>query len=690
MTYSPAAPDFKYRKIGAAYIVPADTALARNLVDATLGKVRFIQCVSAGTITFSHDDDTTVSVPVPVAVNQSLAIGEDVVHIMLNLKGVVFKLHNRDEVTLVLRKEGEGPVTAGDIQTPHDVEIINPEHVIAHLSQGGKLDMQIKVEKGRGYRPALQRLAFEEASRPIGRLLLDASFSPIRKVTYNVEAARVEQRTDLDKLILDIETNGTIDAEEAVRKSAEILMDQLTVFGDFSRRESTDAKAEKSGVDPVLLRPIDDLELTVRSANCLKAESIYYIGDLVQRTEVELLKTPNLGKKSLTEIKEALEYPTFGFDLETDTGNGADDDDNEMYENDQGMRGAKVIGVGFCAVPGNGLYLPFEDDEMGEEVMRSLREPLEDPFKTKIVSNAKFERHICYGYGIDLQNWEDTMLMAWVAGDYPLGLKDGFHKATQIEMQKIKTFYDRGYKRKDPRSGKYVVDMRAAQDADFPSVAAYAAQDPDASLRLFYVLKDLLVKRNLWDLYKNLEVPFNDVVVEVERNGFLFDASRLDAAAVDLRAGLDQMTADIKEMLGDYYFTKKEGFNPGSWQQCQDAFYRWDTPYKIPPFKETKRQKPMPTDKVSLAIHSSNKLIRAVLTYKAIDKMFGTYIEALPRWQDKEGRIHGDLKQASVSTGRLASANPNMTNIPARKRDDLAVEVNGALIRDAFIAPLED
>lgn len=233
-------------------------------------------------------------------------VQEDVVHIMLNLKGVVFRLHNRDEVTLVLRKDGEGPVTAADIQTPHDIEIVNPNHVIAHLSAGGKLDMQIKVEKGRGYVPGNIRRYGEESSKAIGRIVLDASFSPVKRVSYTVESARVEQRTDLDKLVIDIETNGTIDAEEAVRTAADILSDQLSVFGDFTHLDRGAAKPANNGVDPVLLRPIDDLELTVRSANCLKAESIYYIGDLIQKTEVELLKTPNLGKKSLTEIKEVL------------------------------------------------------------------------------------------------------------------------------------------------------------------------------------------------------------------------------------------------------------------------------------------------------------------------------------------------------------------------------------------------
>ena len=234
-------------------------------------------------------------------------VQEDVVHIMLNLKGVVFRLHNRDEVTIVLRKEGEGPVRAGDIQTPHDVEIINPEHVIANLASGGKLDMQIKVEKGRGYVPGNLRRYGDEPTKSIGRIVLDASFSPVSRVSYTVESARVEQRTDLDKLVIDIETNGTIDAEEAIRRAGSILKDQLSVFVDLQGEEEAATKVSEMQFDPILLRPVDELELTVRSANCLKAENIHYIGDLVQRTEVELLRTPNLGKKSLTEIKEVLQ-----------------------------------------------------------------------------------------------------------------------------------------------------------------------------------------------------------------------------------------------------------------------------------------------------------------------------------------------------------------------------------------------
>ena len=237
-------------------------------------------------------------------------VQEDVVNILLNLKGVVFKLHNRDEVTLSVRKDGEGQVTAADIQTPHDVEIINPEHVIANLSHGGKIDIQLKVEKGRGYVPGSMRRHADEVNKSIGRIVLDASFSPVKRVSYSVENARVEQRTDLDRLVMEIETNGAITAEDAVRSSAKILVEQLAVFAQLEGNElaAFDAPAPRSSqqVDPILLRPVDELELTVRSANCLKAENIFYIGDLIQRTENELLKTPNLGRKSLNEIKEVL------------------------------------------------------------------------------------------------------------------------------------------------------------------------------------------------------------------------------------------------------------------------------------------------------------------------------------------------------------------------------------------------
>jgi DNA-directed RNA polymerase subunit alpha len=254
---------------------------------------------------------------------------EDVIAMLLNLKGVVLKLHNRDEVTLSLRKEGEGVVTAGDIQTPHDVEIVNPDHVIAHLSQGGKLDMQIKVEKGRGYVPGTLRNFADEGNKSIGHIVLDASFSPVRRVSYAVESARVEQRTDLDRLVMEVETNGAISAEEAIRSAARILVEQLSVFASLEGAETSESAETSAGAqtyDPILLRPVDELELTVRSANCLKAENIYYIGDLIQRSETELLKTPNLGRKSLNEIKEVLAARglTLGMKLENWPPSGLD------------------------------------------------------------------------------------------------------------------------------------------------------------------------------------------------------------------------------------------------------------------------------------------------------------------------------------------------------------------------------
>jgi DNA-directed RNA polymerase subunit alpha len=233
-------------------------------------------------------------------------VQEDIIEILLNLKGLAVGLEGKNEAVLTLTKSGEGPVTAADIQHDGDVTIANPEHVICTLTGDGSISMRIKVELGRGYVPASTRRDAEEEDRAIGRLLVDASFSPVERIAYSVDAARVEQRTDLDKLIIDMETNGTLDPEEAIRRASTILAEQLDAFVDLRDVTEVVEKEEKPAFDPILLRPVDDLELTVRSANCLKAEAIQYIGDLVQRAEVELLKTPNLGKKSLTEIKDVL------------------------------------------------------------------------------------------------------------------------------------------------------------------------------------------------------------------------------------------------------------------------------------------------------------------------------------------------------------------------------------------------
>ena len=233
-------------------------------------------------------------------------VQEDVIEILLNLKELAVVMHSPQGVTLNLKKSGKGAVTAADITLPHDVEIVNPEHVICNLNDNGSINMQIRIGVGRGYVPADARIDLEDETRPVGRLMLDASYTPVSSVTYAVENARVEQRTDLDKLVIELETNGTIDPEEAIRQAATILQHQLSVFVDLKSSSVKEQPKHEDKIDPILLRPVDDLELTVRSANCLKAENIYYIGDLIQRTEVELLKTPNLGKKSLTEIKDVL------------------------------------------------------------------------------------------------------------------------------------------------------------------------------------------------------------------------------------------------------------------------------------------------------------------------------------------------------------------------------------------------
>lgn len=271
-------------------------------------------------------------------------VREDVIDLLLNLKGVAIKLNHRHEAILTLKKSGEGVVTAGDIELAHDVEVINPEHVIAHLNPHGKLNITMKVSKGRGYcinePTARQNLSDEEdisgllshadahgldglsevptaevyiheqegKNFRVGVLRLDTSFSPVKKVTYSVENARVEQRTNLDKLIIDLHTNGTIDPEEAIKISATILQKQLASFVELKYEEQSEPSNGSPLFDPLLLRPIDDLELTVRSVNCLKGENTYYIGDLIQRTESDLMKTPNLGKKSLTEIKDVLAH----------------------------------------------------------------------------------------------------------------------------------------------------------------------------------------------------------------------------------------------------------------------------------------------------------------------------------------------------------------------------------------------
>ena len=236
-------------------------------------------------------------------------VHEDIIDILLNLKRLAIVVHAKDDAVLTLSKSGAGVVTAADIGLPSFVEILNPDLVIANLTQAGSLTMKIRVGRGRGYEPASVRKLNSDVNFPVGTLHLDASFSPVVRVSYQVESTRVEQRTNLDKLIIDLETNGTVDPEQTIKLAATIIHDQLSVFVDFekvSEQPRVEYSSPDESIDPVLLRPVDDLELTVRSANCLKAENIFYIGDLIQRTEVELLKTPNLGRKSLTEIKDIL------------------------------------------------------------------------------------------------------------------------------------------------------------------------------------------------------------------------------------------------------------------------------------------------------------------------------------------------------------------------------------------------
>lgn len=260
-------------------------------------------------------------------------VQEDVVDILLNLKEVAIKLTTGNEVFLTLNKKGPGQVLAGDIKLTHGQEIINPHHVIATLNENGKLNMVLKVECGVGMRSNESFLSSTEdiiEHKTVGKLKIDSSFSPVKRVAYFVDNARVENRTDLDKLTLDVETDGTLDPEQAIRVSATILQRQLHAFVDMKFGELKADQKERISYDPILLRPVDDLELTVRSANCLKAENIFYIGDLVQKSENELLKTPNLGKKSLTEIKDVLATRSLSLGMKLENWPPEDLGDNEQ------------------------------------------------------------------------------------------------------------------------------------------------------------------------------------------------------------------------------------------------------------------------------------------------------------------------------------------------------------------------
>ena len=230
-------------------------------------------------------------------------VREDVIDILLNLKDMPVKLIEGNEAELKLSVKGPCEVTSSSFEAPGNVELTDAAHHVVSLVDKIKLNMSVFVRTGRGYEPADIR---DDENNTVGGLKVDASFSPVKRVSYSVENARFEKRTDLDKLILELETDGTIDAKMAIEHSATIMQQQLAAFVDLEAIAEQEAKKEQNDFDPLLLRSIEELELTVRSTNCLKAESIFLIGDLIQRSEFDLLKTPNLGKKSLNEIKDVL------------------------------------------------------------------------------------------------------------------------------------------------------------------------------------------------------------------------------------------------------------------------------------------------------------------------------------------------------------------------------------------------
>jgi DNA-directed RNA polymerase subunit alpha len=243
-------------------------------------------------------------------------IAEDVIDILLNIKGLLFKLHGKEKVVLRLEKKNSGVVYAKDIQLSQNVELLNPEHIICNITKENvTLGMDIVIESGIGYQTVGARKSINKSETiTSGVIPLDASFSPVLRVMFSVDNARVEQRTDLDRLVMEVETNGVISPEDAVRSASKLLIDQLLVFAGLEHMpdiQPSVAKlvkvAEEPEVDPIFLELVDNLELTVRSANCLKHLDINYLGDLVTYSESELLRTPNLGKKSLTEIKELLD-----------------------------------------------------------------------------------------------------------------------------------------------------------------------------------------------------------------------------------------------------------------------------------------------------------------------------------------------------------------------------------------------
>jgi DNA-directed RNA polymerase subunit alpha len=232
-------------------------------------------------------------------------VREDVTDIVLNIKEIAIKMDGDDSKRMVVRKQGPGVVTAGDIQTVGDIEILNPNHVICTLDEGAEIRMEFTVNNGKGYVPA-DRNRSEDA--PIGLIPVDSLYSPVKKVSYKVENTREGQVLDYDKLTMTIETDGSVTGEDAIAFAARILQDQLSVFVNFDepQKEAEEESVTELAFNPALLKKVDELELSVRSANCLKNDNIVYIGDLIQKTEAEMLRTPNFGRKSLNEIKEVL------------------------------------------------------------------------------------------------------------------------------------------------------------------------------------------------------------------------------------------------------------------------------------------------------------------------------------------------------------------------------------------------
>lgn len=243
-------------------------------------------------------------------------VREDVLDMILTLKDLDVHMYSDETTSLSLDVKGPAVVTAADIKCPAGVSVLNPELVIAHLNEDGALKVEMVIEKGRGYDPAQDR---EESDRPKGFLLIDASYSPIRRVAMRVENARVSKKTNYDKLIMEVDTDGSITPQDAISAAAAMFQAQLNVFVDFDVVESAEAEDDESdNIADLLSQPIDHLDLSVRSMNCLKSDNVFYVGDLVQRTEQEMLRTPNFGRKSLTEIKVVLEGMGLELGMELD------------------------------------------------------------------------------------------------------------------------------------------------------------------------------------------------------------------------------------------------------------------------------------------------------------------------------------------------------------------------------------